>query len=163
MAHDLMQYSEMVDRALRGVVRTALERIAEEGLPGQHHFYIAFQTQYPGVEIPDNLRAQYPEEMTIVLQNQFWGLEIDDDGFQVTLSFGGRGQRLRIPYQSLNSFLDPSVQFALQFGQPPEAAGDDEAADGAETAPADEPAATAEPAASDGGDNVVTLDRFRKD
>ena len=112
-----MQYGQMVEDSLRGVVRTALRRTATDGLLGEHHFYIGFKTQAPGVDIPEHLRTQYPDEMTIVIQHKFWGLEVREDDFEITLSFGGQGQRLFIPFQALTSFLDPSVQFGLQFGK----------------------------------------------
>ena len=114
MAQDLMQYGQMVEDSLRGVVRMALTRAATDGLLGEHHFYIDFKTQYPGVDIPDHLSAQYPDEMTIVIQHKFWGLEVGEEAFEITLSFGGQGQRLYIPFRALTSFLDPSVQFEVE-------------------------------------------------
>lgn len=110
-----MHYDLLVEDALRGVVRAALSKVAEDGLPGMHHFYIGFRTGAPGVEIPDYLRQTFPDEMTIVLQHRFWGLEVTDDAFEVTLSFNKRQERLKIPFSALSSFLDPSVQFGLQF------------------------------------------------
>ena len=115
MSEDLMNYQALVDKALKSVVRDTLRRIAEEGLPGDHHLYITFQTRHLGVEIADHLSAQYPNEMTIVLQHQFWGLEITEDGFEITLSFSGKNERLAIPFDSLVGFADPSVSFGLQF------------------------------------------------
>lgn len=122
MARDSLQYDRMVENALRGVVRQALSSVAERGLPGNHHFYLTFRTCHPGVEIADRLRAQYPQEMTIVLQHQFWGLEVGDDAFTVNLSFSNVPERLKIPYAALVSFVDPSVKFGLQFQVPQEAA-----------------------------------------
>src|SRR5579862_3123814 len=110
----------MVETALRGVVREALARTAASGLPGTHHFYISFKTHYPGVQIPDSLIAEYPEEMTIVLENQFWELVVEEQRFAVTLSFKSRPERLSIPFEAVTSFTDPSVKFGLQF-QPGEA------------------------------------------
>lgn len=171
-----MHYGQMVEDSLRGVVRTALIRAATDGLLGEHHFYIGFNTQAPGVDIPDHLRAQYPEEMTIVIQHKFWGLEVSDEAFEITLSFNGQGQRLHIPFSALTSFLDPSVQFGLQFGLPKDSAEDGDAAAGPESGQeaaseagddgaGDDTAAAPEddsgPAKT--GDNVVTLDKFRKD
>ena len=115
MSEDLMNYQALVDSALRGVVRETLQRVAEEGLPGEHHLYITFQTQHLGVEIADRLSAQYPNEMTIVLQHQFWGLEITEDAFAITLSFSGKNERLFIPFDSVVGFADPSVSFGLQL------------------------------------------------
>ncbi|MDP6688582.1 MAG: ClpXP protease specificity-enhancing factor SspB [Alphaproteobacteria bacterium] len=165
MAQDLMQYGQMVEDSLRGVVRQALSRAATDGLLGDHHFYIGFKTQFPGVDIPDHLGLQYPEEMTIVIQHKFWGLEVHEDAFEITLSFSGQGQRLYIPFQALTSFLDPSVQFGLQFGQQEGEAG--AAEDGGEapapSAPETVVASEKKSGDSENGDNVVTLDQFRKD
>jgi hypothetical protein len=115
MAEDLMNYPGLVERAMRGVVREALVRAAKDGLPGAHHLYITFRTRDDGVHIADRLIAQYPEEMTIVLQYQFWGLEVTPDFFEVTLSFSGKNERLHIPFDSVVGFADPSVNFGLQF------------------------------------------------
>jgi uncharacterized protein len=118
MAQDLFQYEKMVENALRGVVRDALQRARREGLKSAHHFYIGFATQMAGVAIPDHLRARYPDEMTIVLQHQFWDLEITEEGFSVTLSFQKQLERLVIPFAAIRSFADPSVNFALEFAVP---------------------------------------------
>src|SRR5437764_6261305 len=109
----------MVERALRGVVRDALARVAQGGPPGAHHFYIAFATGMPGVVIPGSLRERFPEEMTIVLQHQFWDLEIGEESFSVSLSFQKQLERLTIPFAAIRSFADPSVNFALEFAEPP--------------------------------------------
>ncbi len=160
-----MQYGQMVEDSLRGVVRMALSRAATDGLLGDHHFYIGFKTKYPGVDIPDHLGVQYPEEMTIVIQHKFWGLEVHEDAFEITLSFSGQGQRLYIPFQALTSFLDPSVQFGLQFGQQEGEADAGEDGGGAPVVGGDEtaPGPKKEPDDGENGDNVVTLDQFRKD
>lgn len=188
MAQDLMQYGQMVEDSLRGVVRMALIRAATDGLLGEHHFYIGFKTQYPGVDIPRHLEAQYPEEMTIVVQHKFWGLEVGDDAFEITLSFGGQGQRLHIPFQALTSFLDPSVQFGLQFGEAGAGSqGDGSVVATSETVLETDPEGTKDTAlekapggsadvldsgqapdqdsdlGEKSGDNVITLDQFRKD
>jgi len=115
MPQDLMRYDLMAQKALRGVVRLALERISQSGLPGDHHFYISFDTQAPGVKMSERLRQEYTEEMTIVLQHQYWGLEIGDDVFEVELSFNDRPEKIVIPYVCIKGFFDPSVQFGLQF------------------------------------------------
>ncbi len=115
MSKDLMKYDQLAQDALRGVVRMALERVRDEGLPGTHHFFIAFRTGFDGVDISDALRARYPAEMTIVLQHQFWDLEVDDEKFAVTLSFNKMPERLVVPFQSVQGFYDPSVQFGLNF------------------------------------------------
>lgn len=115
MTDDHMRYDQMVETALRGVVREALTRTLHEGLPGDHHFYLTFRTQAPGVSIPDYLHDQYPEEMTIVMQHQFWDLAVEDSFFSITLSFKNRPAELRVPYAALSAFVDPSVKFGLQF------------------------------------------------
>jgi len=115
MAQDLFDYPGMVETALRGVVREALARAAREGLPGGHHFYVTFRSSAADVVLPDYLLAKYPDEMTIVLQNQFWGLEVRDHDFSVTLSFQNRPEQLTVPFAAVMSFADPSVKFGLQF------------------------------------------------
>lgn len=115
MARDTLQYDKMVESALRGVVRQALIYISKNGLPGNHHFYLTFRTDHPGVDISDALRGQYPNDMTVVLQHQYWGLEVNDDHFVVNLSFSNMPERLQVPYAALMSFVDPSVKFGLQF------------------------------------------------
>jgi uncharacterized protein len=115
MARDTLQYDKMVESALRGVVRQALIYVSKNGLPGNHHFYLTFRTDYPGVDISDSLRGQYPNDMTVVLQHQYWGLEVNDDHFVVNLSFSNMPERLQVPYAAMMSFVDPSVKFGLQF------------------------------------------------
>lgn len=112
---DLLRYDKMVEAALRGVVREALARTVASGLPGTHHFYITFKTHFAGLKLSDALVAQYPEEMTIVLEHQFWDLEVEEERFSVTLSFQGRPERVTVPFEALTSFTDPSVKFGLQF------------------------------------------------
>ncbi len=112
---DTLRYDVMVETALRHVVADTLRVVAERGLPGAHHFYISFFTEYPGVQIPQHLHEQYPKEMTIVLQYQYYGLVINDDTFSVTLSFNNIKERLVIPFAAITTFADPSVSFALQF------------------------------------------------
>ena len=113
---DHIRYDLLTQKALRGVVREVLTDVAKKKqLPGEHHFYISFDTQAEGVEISSRLLAQYPEEMTVILQHQFWDLKVDEDGFEVGLSFGGVPERLVVPYVAINGFFDPSVQFGLQF------------------------------------------------
>ncbi|MDD9991299.1 MAG: ClpXP protease specificity-enhancing factor SspB [Rhodospirillales bacterium] len=124
MSKDLIGYNTLVEDGLRSVVREALRRVAEEGWPGTHHAYITFKTEAPGVEVPDFLHSRYPDELTIVLQHQFWDLEVEDDFFAVTLSFNKVGQRIVVPFAALTSYADPSVKFGLQFGVAPEARGE---------------------------------------
>jgi hypothetical protein len=170
MPQDLYQYEKMIDRALRGVVREALERASREGLRGTHHFYIGFATDMPGVSIPESLRARYPQDMTIILQHQFWDLEVGQDGFSVTLSFQRQPERLTVPFAAVRSFADPSVNFALEFApaERPEAApsvvpGPTPTIVPAPIAPPAKPAETASDKADEKtGAEVVTLDSFRK-
>jgi len=117
---DILRYDKMVETALRGVVKKSVEEVMEQhgdtgGMPGEHHFYITFLTDYPGVQIPDYLRDRYPGEMTIVLQYQFSDLDVNDERMTVTLSFNNVPERLEIPLAAISIFADPSVNFALQF------------------------------------------------
>ena len=160
MAQDLYQYEKMVERALRGVVRDALARAGREGLRSAHHFYVGFDTRMDGVVIPDQLRTRYPEEMTIVLQHQFWDLKVTDESFSVTLSFAKQLERLVIPLAAIRSFADPSVNFSLEFTIP---GGKEASPAGAPVALAPSPAPTAQkPAEKPASAEVVTLDSFRK-
>jgi hypothetical protein len=153
MAQDYFQYEKMVESALRGVVREALIRAAKDGLRGNHHFYIGFASQMPGVTIPDYLRAKYPEEMTIVVQHQFENLEITDDKFSISLSFQKQWEKLEIPFVAIRSFADPSVNFALEFAVPEAKA----------EAPRPLPVALEAPKPTEKTSaEVVTLDSFRK-
>jgi len=157
-----LDYSQLVERALRRVVHDALEVVALQGLPGRHHLYITFRTDHPGVVLDDGLRARYPAEMTVVLQNEFWGLEVAPDRFGVTLSFGGQPQRVEVPFAAIRVFADPSVEFGLQFTGP-DGAGDQRS--GPPAGVAKPRAASATPPAGPSeaaGAEVVTLDRFRK-
>ncbi len=155
MPEDRLSYDRLVENALRGVVREALREAAANGLPGAHHFYLSFHTDRPGVVIPDYLRAQYPQEMTIVLQHQFWGLEVDDAAFSVTLSFNNRQERLTIPFAAIAQFEDPTVKFRLHF-EVVEPAKERSIRSGAREA-------AGTPPAEDGkGADVVALDAFRK-
>ncbi len=115
MAEDLIRYDIIVQDALRGAVRKILAEIARTGLPGDHHFYISLSTTAPGVRISSRLRERYPDEMTIVLQHQFWDLAVHEHAFEVGLSFNGVPERLLVPFAAIKGFFDPSVQFALEF------------------------------------------------
>jgi hypothetical protein len=112
---DHIRYDLLTQQALRGVVRNVLTDTAKKGLTGDHHFYISFNTQADGVRLSQRILAQYPEEMTIILQHQFWDLSVSDDAFEVGLSFGGVPEKLTVPFEAINGFFDPSVQFGLQF------------------------------------------------
>jgi len=171
MAKDFIGYEALADRALRGVVKEALKRVQKQGLIGSHHFYITFKTHDPGVEIPDFLKERYPDEMTIVMQNQFSGLHVSDDAFEVTLSFQKLPATLFIPFSALTAFVDPAVQFGLQFKNSSTAqtgtAASKDAAKPAEIAkapatPSAEPRPSEKPEAADANPQVVSLDRFRK-
>ncbi len=164
MAEDLMRYDLLAQEALRGVVRSSLRKISKTGLPGEHHFYIAFDTRYPGVRLSERLDKKYPREMTIVLQHQYWNLQVREDEFEVELSFDNIPEKLVIPFNAVKGFLDPYVQFGLQF----ETVKVEEAAKEAEVpakATQPEPAlAAVEPAQApeSGPGRVISLDSFRK-
>ncbi len=185
---DHFRYDLMTQQALRGVVRNVLlEVVKKKVLPGDHHFYISFDTQAEGVRISERLRAQYPEQMTIILQHQFWDLTVSERGFEVGLSFGGIPEKLGIPFEAISGFFDPSVQFGLQFEEVIEGQERQAPANAQEKAvkkkrtttpaiavpPARPPAATSpadtksepkseKPDKPEGGGEVVRLDRFRK-
>jgi hypothetical protein len=173
MPDDLMRYDLLAQNALKGVVREAL-RIAEtQGLPGEHHFYIAFNTRAPGVELSEKIAARYPREMTIVLQHQYWNLRVHDTFFEVELSFDNVPEHLVIPFDAVKGFLDPAVQFGLQFeaqaqhARPREVDAPKTAATKIEAKPAPAAAAAAEDEneerpAQDEAAKVVSLDQFRK-
>ena len=163
---DILRYDKMVETALRGVVKQSVEEVIDHGLPGDHHFYITFLTDYPGVKIPDYLRDRYPGEMTIVLQYQFSDLYVDDTILKVTRSFNNVPEKLEVPLAAISIFADPSVNFALQFQPMGEemdeadlaalALDDDEDGDG----PDDDGSG-----GGGGGEKtgeVVSLDKFRK-
>ena len=168
MATDHIRYDVLARDALRGVLRRVLSDAAEHGLPGEHHFFITFLSTAEGVKLSPRLLAQYPEEMTIILQHQFWDLVVSDDRFEVGLSFGGIPERLLVPFNAIKSFFDPSVQFGLQF-EPSDAATETPAANlpaasapSAVTVPAPAEEDQGEPAKPGEGAEVVRLDRFRK-
>jgi uncharacterized protein len=115
MSTDHIRYDLLAQDALRSVVRRVLTDAAREGLPGEHHFYISFKTQHPGVRISHRLGEKYPDEITIVLQHQFWDLQVSDQGFEVGLSFGNSPEKLVVPFEAISQFFDPSVQFGLKF------------------------------------------------
>jgi hypothetical protein len=171
MPEHSIDYGRLVEGALRRVVRDTLDLVAREGLPGRHHLYITFRTDHPGVGVAEDLRARYPSEMTIVLQHEFWGLEVAEDRFAVGLSFGGVPHRLEIPLEAVTVFADPSVEFGLQFtavtaaspaaGTPPPRLVERPNEPGRTPAEdLNEPGRL--PADGGGGAEVVTLDRFRK-
>jgi uncharacterized protein len=191
MAADLIRYDLLTQQALRDVVRTVLADAAKKGLPGEHHFYISFDTHAEGVKLSQRLRAQYPDEMTIILQHQFWDLTVTDERFEIGLSFNGIPERLVVPFASIKGFFDPSVQFGLQFeetestdaakdqpGKPATNANKTDADKPRRIAPTAERLSNAGPVPTpanpapaptanadekpSGGAEVVRLDRFRK-
>jgi hypothetical protein len=161
MSGEHLNYDEMVETALRGVVRQALGRVAAAGLPGSHHFYITFRTDHPGVTIADHLLMQFPHEITVVLQYQFWDLKVEDDRFTVTLSFSNRPERIQVPFAAVTAFVDPSVDFGLQFGGRDQAAAGGRAADAKPGRPTGDDE-HGEPEGLSKGEKVVNLDLFRK-
>lgn len=172
MPEDHIRYDILVQDALRGMVRGVLGEVARtKALPGDHHFFVTFDTTADGVRLSPRLRAQYPQEMTVVLQHQFWDLKVTDDAFEVGLSFGGVPEKLLVPFDAIKTFTDPSVQFTLQFealADISEDAEEEPAADQAQEPKADVaavPAAAPSPVEKTGdkaGAEVVRLDRFRK-
>lgn len=167
MAKDYIGYEDLADKALRGVVREVLKRTEENGLIGQHHFYLTFKTHDPGVEMPEHLRERYPDEMMIVLQNKFWDFQVDDEKFQVTLTFQKLPATLVVPFAALTAFADPSVPFGLQFRNASKRAiadttGTAPEKDNAEETPEAAPAATEADKTASGESQVVSLDQFRK-
>ena len=169
MATDHIRYDVLARDALRGVLRRVLTDAAEHGLPGDHHFFITFLSTAEGVKLSPRLLAQYPEEMTVILQHQFWDLVVTDDRFEVGLSFGGIPERLVVPFNAIKSFFDPSVQFGLQF-EPSDAvprnAGEQSSGGPGPRRPAGCRACRrkirTEPVKPSEGAEVVRLDRFRK-
>jgi hypothetical protein len=164
MATDHIRYDVLARDALRGVLRRVLTDAAEHGLPGDHHFFITFLSTAEGVKLSPRLLAQYPEEMTVILQHQFWDLTVTEDRFEVGLSFGGVAERLVVPFNSIKSFFDPSVQFGLQFepADAPAASLPAVPAPAAPTVPTPAVENKDEPAKPSEGAEVVRLDRFRK-
>ena len=161
MISDSLPYDQWIEDALRRVVHQALLHSSRHGLPGNHHFYVTFRTGAEGVQLAPELRAEYPEEMTIVLQHQFWDLEVDDEAFGVSLNFRGKPQRLHVPLAALTAFGDPSVNFGMHLKTVGVGALEDEQSD--EAAPVDGTAEIIdrEPAPPEMGE-VVALDTFRK-
>jgi hypothetical protein len=181
MPTDHIRYDLLAQEALRGVLRRVLADVARNGLPGEHHFYVTFDTCAPGLKISERLRTEHPEEMTIVLQHQFWDLTVTDQAFEIGLSFKGIPERLLIPFEAVKGFFDPSVQFGLQFAtlaasEPAAAPVEAEDTKRRESKPAIAPAAEpklalpaqapadageTEPRPPGQGGEVVRLDRFR--
>jgi hypothetical protein len=161
MTTDHIRYDLLTQEAMRSVIRAALQDAATRVLLGEHHFFIAFDTRAPGVKLPPRVQAQYPERMTIVLQHQYWDLQVTDEAFEVGLSFNSVRERLHVPFSAITGFEDPSVKFAMHFADPnetpgeaaaaPEEAAPDEATSGETPGPDEKPSA-----------EIVRIDRFRK-
>jgi hypothetical protein len=163
MAEDLMRYDLLAQEALRGVVRASLRKVVKTGLPGDHHFYIAFDTRYPGVRISERLDKKYPREMTIVLQHQYWNLQVREDEFEVELSFDNIPEKLVVPFNAIKGFLDPHVQFGLQFETVKVDVPAKELEAPTKSEPAEPAVAATEPAVvEEESSRVISLDSFRK-
>lgn len=163
MSEDLIRYDVLAQDALRGLVRKVMSEVAQTGLPGEHHFFITFDTRHPGVRISSRLKAEYPNEMTVVMQHQFWDLSVTESTFEVGLSFKGIPERLLVPFRAITSFVDPHASFGLKFDPPaetaPALAGQPS---GLPVALAPDPEKEVRPAAEAGTGDVVSLDAFRK-
>lgn len=159
-----MDYPRWIAEALRAVARRALDHAAREGLPGDHRLYVSFRTGEPGVVLAPDLRELHPGEMTVILQNQFWDLEVDEDGFSVTLAFGGSRQHLSVPWGAVTAFADPAAELGLRFEPAePETVAPGEAAPGQEASPEPAPGPVpVTPAGPPAGGEVVSMDRFRR-
>lgn len=176
MADSYIDYDAKVQEALRQVVRSVLIDTEQDGLKGEHHFYIAFKTQAEGVNIPAHLVSRFPDEMTIVVQHKFWGLQIHEDYFEIGLSFNQKPEHLVVPFAAIVGFVDPSVQFALQFHDESEHSEEDEELEDFQVVDSGNNAANSEKTPETttlkaeenkadekgGGDNIVTLDAFRR-
>lgn len=150
-----LDYGILMHRAMRGLIQTVLADVAKNGLPGAHHFFITFDTTYPGVELADWLRERYPEEMTVVIQSWFENLTVDDEGFGITLNFGNNPEPMLIPFDAVRTFVDPSVEFGLRFESQSSDEEDEEDDDIDIEVEVEE-----EPVRRDA--EVVSLDKFRK-
>lgn len=153
-----IDYGNLMHQAMRGLIRDILTDVGANGLPGAHHFFITFDTTQPGVEIADWLRARYPSEMTIVIQHWFENLEVDEDGFTITLNFGNQPEPMRIPFDALRTFVDPSVEFGLRFEGLEDEDDDLEDEEDGDDEPTPPPASPSTPREAE----VVRLDQFRK-
>jgi hypothetical protein len=158
MADEPLDYARWYREALLEVARRALRRAAREGLPGEHHFYLSFRTGHPGVSVPPSVRARHPEEMTVVLQHQYWDLAVGDDAFSVTLRFGGAPERLHVPFAALTAFVDPAAEFGLRFDRPAEATVIQEKKEGATGEDSGDSVSDGETRAG----NVVDIRAFRR-
>ncbi|WP_127109739.1 SspB family protein [Pararhodobacter zhoushanensis] len=152
-----IDYGNLMHQAMRSLIREVLTRVGTDGLPGEHHFFITLTTQHPGVQMADWLRARYPDEITIVVQHWFENLEVDENGFAITLNFGNQPEPLYIPFDAISTFVDPSVEFGLKFETHSDE--DDDEDDDDEEAPMIHTDTDPEPRKAG---EVVSLDQFRK-
>lgn len=159
MLTDTIDYAAYIDNAMRRAVKDILSQVVRSGLPSQHHFFISYRTDQPGVEMSDTLRSKYPKEITIVLQHQFWDLRVEEDKFYVSLSFSNIPEKLVIPFSALTGFADPSTKFGLKFHTASVDADDVAGQSGNEDADEDDGVIN-DPKESSG--KVITLDAFRK-
>ncbi|MEM1341899.1 MAG: ClpXP protease specificity-enhancing factor SspB [Pseudomonadota bacterium] len=167
---DQIEYGQLMHRAMRGLIKTVLGDVGQNGLPGEHHFFITFDVNAQGVQIAPWLRERYPDEMTIVIQHWFDGLEVDDAGFDITLNFGDQPEALRVPFDAIVTFVDPSVEFGLRFEARTDEAESAHSGTGMEDAEVDtlpiadspEPEEAPSEPAKDSDADVVSLDSFRK-
>ena len=162
MSDDYLNYEKLVEDALRTVVREALKGVSSQGVPAGHHLYISFRTQADGVQISENLRTQFPDEMTIVLENQFWDLKVDDDQFRVTLNFNKVPQELVVPLSAISRFADQRANFGLQFGRNASVDRSQEMVGSATSDRIDLDPQMTEQDENNSGRKVVALDAFRK-
>ena len=158
MSGESIDYPALIHEALLGVVREILCHVVEEGLPGDHHFYLTFRTDHPQIVIPAGLKIRHPETMTIVLQHQFWDLSVEEDFFGVTLRFGGTKHHLTIPFEALTGFIDPDAEFGLQLGS----TSDDEGGEGLAGGEGEEDRVDEGESDSEKKGEVISIDEFRK-
>jgi len=156
-----LDYGNLMHRAMRGLIRDVMAQVADQGLPGAHHFFITLNTRHPGVAMADWLRSRYPDEITIVIQHWYDHLEVDPDGFAITLNFGNQPEPLYVPFDAISTFVDPSVEFGLKFETQIDDGDEDDQPDDEDGADDEAPHAEAEPEAPRTGE-VVSLDKFRK-
>jgi hypothetical protein len=176
MADDLIRYDVLAQEALRGVVRKVMAEVAQTGLPDEHHFFITFDTRFPGVRISSRLAAQYPDEMTVVMQHQFWDLTVTDTTFEIGLSFNGVPEQLVVPFKAISAFVDPHASFGLKFdaeaadltSEQPQSDADGDGEDRATSGSADDATpglqetVVANDSDTEASAEVVSLDAFRK-
>lgn len=159
MSRSEIDYGGLMHRAMQGLIAEVLQDVADHGLPGEHHFFITFDTREDGVEMAAWLRERYPEEMTIVVQHWFDNLTVDEDGFTITLNFGNAPEPMRIPFDAMRTFVDPSVEFGLRFETQND---DDDSDEGDEAGNGDDDPDGGPGDSPEGGGEVVQLDRWRK-